>query len=187
MDPVTLGMAKADAKKKYAKPVRWTDGNTFRVQNRGSAYAVGFDEVAGLGYFATTGLYSSTNNTSLTTLTLPPSVSSGADVGKVVRFGANVYCIAKDSSGFVKVFRSAPAAPDVSWTAVLTTAGNDKIGPAFNKSTWSTGTNYLFHVEYGDPSGGPKGYRSADGTTWETVLTQDSSLRHYHAIAADPY
>ena len=172
----------------YGRAVKWTNAETFRVTSRGSAYAIGFDEVDGLGYFATTNLFTSTDNVSLTQRAMPTGVSTGANIGKVVRFGAHVYCLAKMDDNKNRIYRSTPPGADLSWTQVHETATSvgGVIGTAFNKSTWAS-NNYLYFVEYGDPASGPTAWRSADGATWQAVLGPVSGLRHFHAIAADPY
>lgn len=160
----------------------------FRAQARGSAYAIGVDSTDNVGWFATTGLFTSTDNVSLTSHALPADVASGAQVDRVVRFGSYVYCYAVNDANVAKVYRSQPpSAGTVSWTAVKSTAGNGVIGTALDCSSWSTGTNYLFVAEYADPSGGPSLYRSSDGSSWTSVLGPVSGLRHFHAVAADPY
>ena len=162
-----------------------TSGDAFRVMPRLSAYVIGVDTIAGLLYLNTTSLFTSTDNITLVTRTLPAGVAA-ADLSKVIRFGAKIYCTAKDTSGFVKIWQSDPPGTDTAWTAVHTTAATGNIGTAFNASAWGA-NDYIYCVEYGDPVGGPSIHRSADGTTWTTVLGPITGLRHFHAIAADPY
>lgn len=168
--------------------VRLTDPTAFRLQARGSAYAVGVDDVDGIGWFATSGLFTSTDNIALTSHALPADVSSGSQVARVVRFGASVYCYAVNDGGAARVYRSQPpSAGTVAWTAVKTTAGTGVLGQALDFSLWSDAGNYLFAAEYADPPGGPQVWRSSDGTTWASVLGPVSGLRHFHAVACDPY
>jgi hypothetical protein len=92
------------------------------------------------------------------------------------------------TSGVTAVHKSQPpSAGTVSWTSVLTMAGTGVIGTMLNATSWTTGTNYLFAGDYADPSGGPSLWRSANGTSWTKVLGPVAGLRHFHAVAGDPY
>lgn len=182
------GLTPKQAAKLYERRMMFDATATFQNQGRGAAFAIGVDEVDNLGWFSTTSLFSSTNNQSLTTQASPANVTA-TSMAAVVRFGANIYLQAIDStSGLSKIYRSIPpSAGTVSWTPVLSMAGTGTIGPMLSKSSWATGTNYLYAGDYGDPSGGPSLWRSADGTTWTKVLGPVAGLRHFHAVAADPY
>lgn len=124
--------------------------------------------------------------------TLPSDVTYD-NVYRIVRYGAYIYMLARATSdSLLKVYRATPVTRTDDWTdwsgPLLTlTSGSTGFGFSMEKSTWSSGTNYLYVSEYGDPSGGPKAYRSADGTSWTTILAADPTLRHYHHILPDPY
>lgn len=124
--------------------------------------------------------------------TLPTNVTNSTAT-RFVRFGAYLYLYAKDTTDNVmKVYRATPVARTADWadwsTALMsTTAGTAGFAGSMEKSTWATGTNYLFVAEYGDPTGGPALWRSPDGTTWTKVYSNDATMRHIHHVMADPY
>jgi len=111
---------------------------------------------------------------------------------KMLRFKASVYLLAKDSvSNITGVYRSPPivGAGDFAWEATpvkqLASAGATGFYTVLNADA-----DYLYLAEYGDPTGGPSAWRSADGTTWEQIYTevgQGTPQRHIHAITPDPY
>jgi len=76
----------------------------------------------------------------------------------------------------------------VTWTGPVLTAsaGANLAGPMFG----STSTALLL-AEQGDPTVAavPEAhiFRTTDGTTWTTALTVNSPMRHFHAVAGDPY
>jgi hypothetical protein len=115
---------------------------------------------------------------------LPPNTST---FGKVVRFKGNLYVMSKDAStGRFGVYRTPPAAGNTmySWSSALVTLAP---GASSLNTTMNADDSYLYLGEYGDPQGGPRILRSADGVDWEVVFGPDASLRHIHAVAPDPY
>ena len=117
---------------------------------------------------------------------LPPNTAY-ANFGKVVRFKGNLYVVSKDAStGLFGVYRTPPAAGNTlyGWSSALVTLPP---GASSLNTTMNADGSYLYLGEYGDPQGGPRILRSADGVNWEVVFGPDSSLRHIHAVAPDPY
>ena len=117
---------------------------------------------------------------------LPPNTSY-TTFGKVLRFKGNLYVVSKDAStGLTGVYRTPPAAGNTlyGWSSALVTLppGASSLGTTMNADG-----SYLYLGEYGDPQGGPRILRSADGVNWEVAFGPDSSLRHIHAVAPDPY
>ena len=115
---------------------------------------------------------------------LPPNTSG---IGKVVRFKGNLYVLSMDvSTERLGVYRSPPAAGNTpyDWSSPLVklSAGATSLNTNMNADD-----SYLYVGEYGDPVGGPRILRSADGVNWEIVYGPDPSVRHVHAVAPDPY
>ena len=116
---------------------------------------------------------------------LPPNTAY-TNFGKVVRFKDNLYVISKDvSTGRFGVYRTPPAPGNTlyTWSSALVTLGP---GASSLGTIMNADDSYLYLGEYGDPQGGPRILRSADGMNWEVVFA-NSSLRHIHAVAPDPY
>lgn len=111
-------------------------------------------------------------------------VGSDVDRMQVVRFKDYLYTVLRTSSdGLSKVFRTPPIDGAFTWsTALHTLSANAASYP----TCMDANADYLLLGEYGDPVGGPKIYRTADGTTYETVWT-GTGYRHVHAVAFDPY
>jgi hypothetical protein len=108
----------------------------------------------------------------------------GAGTGRALRFGNYIYLQGKDAAtGRCFVYRTPPAAGNTafSWQTVLKTYGTALGCPCMNADG-----SYIYCGEYGDPSGGPRLYRSADGVRWDVVFGP-SSYRHIHYVASDPY
>lgn len=138
--------------------------------------------------FNSTGLYQVTSATSgaWQSKGIPANTSATAKA-KVVRFGAKLYLLIRNTvSSRFEVYSMDPVAGGTAFTysAPLHTmvSGATIIGTVF-----TAGSQNLFLAEYGDPTGGPSIYRSANGTTWTTVLGPLAGVRHCHAVAEDPY
>lgn len=124
----------------------------------------------------------------------PPGCAVLSDLKKIVRFGAKIYAAYRDTSG-TAIGAVASATPGATINTAITfvkealtlTAGATLEGYSFAASAWASGTQYLYAAEYGDPTGGPSLWRSPDGTTWTSVYGPRADLRHFHAVAADPY
>jgi uncharacterized repeat protein (TIGR01451 family) len=117
---------------------------------------------------------------------LPPNTAY-TNFGKVVRFKGNLYVGSKDAStGLAGVYRTSPAAGNTlyGWSSALVTLPP---GASSLNTTMNADGSYLYLGEYGDPQGGPRILRSADGVNWEVVFGPDSSFRHIYAVAPDPY
>lgn len=140
-----------------------------------------------------TGFYASSDGGSTWTTSkgFPPNTTAGANVGKVIHFGTNIYTCAKDEvADRWKIYRATRSTDNtvLTWTAVhtMTAGATGTIGVNFNRSPFGAATSYLYLGDYGDPTGGPSIYRSIDGTTWTTEYT-NASIRHIHAVTEDPY
>lgn len=196
MDPVTLGMAKADAKKKYA-PRRTVAGtNQFNRSAGGSPYAIGVDPVTGRAYYMTSpvGLAWSDDAgaTKVTGKSAPVGVTDPLTIPQLVRFGDFLWLTAKDSADSrYKIYRSPiPTSGDFVWTAVHTmTAGAGGLGTCMD----SDGQR-LYVGEYGDPTGLRPIVWSIDladanaaGTNWAVRWQAAANTRHIHTVACDPY
>jgi hypothetical protein len=106
---------------------------------------------------------------------------------KLVYFKGNVYLQGLSSSVNKMGVWSAPPVDNpttFTWSARLLTGA---VGSSVIQCGLDTDGTYLYAAEYGDPTGGPSIYRSLDGTTWETVLTLASGVRHCHGVFPDPY
>lgn len=104
---------------------------------------------------------------------------------KVVRFGDYVYLYAADGTG-ATVFRALPTTGGtaLSWSArLLSTSSGTTAYPV----ALAADAVALYLGEYGDPVGGPKIYRSTDGTTWTATYVPGASARHVHGVFPDPY
>ncbi|WP_175317706.1 hypothetical protein [Pseudarthrobacter sp. C4D7] len=193
MDPVTLGMAKADVKKKYAPVVRLSSPQPQQATSQApSGRAI-------VGIFGSTllswssfGLSQSENSgTTWTSKALPadvPTSAATAGAGWVVLFKGNYYLQAKKTSdGLPGIFRAAPVtgATDFTWSTSLL---NGSTGSNIISTALAADANYIYWAEYGDPATGPSVWRSPDGTTWTKVLGPDTfAARHVHGIFPDPY
>ncbi|MCC6530919.1 MAG: hypothetical protein IT531_00080 [Burkholderiales bacterium] len=142
----------------------------------------------------TTDGWATTANFSVSTskgLPTTPNAVLYSGVVKIIRFGASLYLLSKDSvTNLYGVYRAAPASGNTafSWSAPLkqmTDASATALYPCF-----SADATYMYLAEYGDPTGGPTVWRSADGDTWTQIYTevgQGTPMRHAHAIAPDPH
>lgn len=113
---------------------------------------------------------------------------SAAGKAAAVRFKGLWYLQAvKTTDGLPSLFRAAPlsGAGNFSWSGPLITgvAGSNLFSCALDADE-----KYIYWGEYGDPVGGPALWRSANGTSWEKVISSGSGIgRHIHGVAADPY
>lgn len=121
--------------------------------------------------------------------TLPTGVTAG-NVSSIVEFGGQVYLEATDGTSF-GVWRAPQVAQGADWAGwsaklISLPAGSGALSHvSLTRSCWGTG-DVLLLATYGDPSGGPKLYRSTDGTTWNQVWSR-TGIRHIHHVEADPY
>lgn len=170
----------------------------FSRTNPGNVISVGFDSNAGRMY------YSNSNNlfwsddygaTISSAKSLPPGVTAGASVAKILRFGNFLWCVAPDAgdNNRHKVYRS---------SLPVGTANFAWSGALFTLTTGSTGfstavacdTQNMYVGEYADPSGQrPKAYKltlseaNGTGTDWTVMWQPTFNTRHIHTIAPDPY
>lgn len=126
-----------------------------------------------------------------TNKTVPTNMTSGT-MRKMLLFKGNNYLAAVDSvSASASIYQAAPQSGSTafSWTKVHTATGvGGHIGTGFNVVTDAGGADLaLVYVEYSDPAGGPQIWRSTNGTTWTSVLGPVSGMRHFHAVAQDPF
>lgn len=114
-----------------------------------------------------------------------PTGATRAEIGPFVRWGGYVYVARNNiAADAMEVYRALPVTGSTAYTWTLVhTAG---IGSRSWHTNLSGGTQYLYLAEYGDPTAGCKIYRTADGTTWETVYSH-ATARHWHAVIEDPY
>ena len=125
------------------------------------------------------------------TLPTSPNAVLYTAVTKLIRFGAHVYLLGKDSvTNLYGIYRSDPKAGSTAfvWSAPLHQFLSTAATALY--TVFSSGGGYLWLGEYGDPTGGPTVWRSSDGTTWTQIYTevgQGTPQRHMHAIAHDPY
>jgi Bacteriophage T4 gp9/10-like protein len=135
-------------------------------------------------------LRQSTDNgaTFSTNKTFPAGVTTAGGCTRMLRFGAYIYMLAKDTGDNIwKIYRATPQPGNTafSWSAAL-----HSMTDANSTSLWTSfsfDATYMYLSEYGDPTGGPRAWRSSDGTTWPLIYGADATLRHIHAIAPDPY
>lgn len=128
-----------------------------------------------------------TSGSAWTDKTLPSGVSGGAPAGfvKMVKFKGNYYMQAM-ASGVAGIYKAAPVANPgtFTWSSPVKTGVT---GATIIMTGLACDASYLYWVEYGDPSGGPNLYRSADGTTWTKPLGPVLGARHLHGVFPDPY
>lgn len=125
--------------------------------------------------------------------TLPAGVTAG-NVGTIIEFGSHVYLFATDGTSFGvwRATRVAQASDWSGWSSKLVSLPGGTLGFSYIslvRSYWTTG-NALFLMTYGDPKTTGTNdvgiWRSTDGTTWTRTYT-DSTIRHIHHVAPDPY
>lgn len=128
-----------------------------------------------------------------TNRSLPSGVTAG-NVATVVEFGAYVYLFGTDGTSFGvwRATRVAQAGDWTDWSAKLISLPIGTLGfshISLVRSYWTT-ENALFLMTYGDPKTTGINdvgiWRSTDGTTWTRTYT-DSTIRHIHHVAPDPY
>lgn len=163
----------------------------------------GFDPVRGNAYWYYSGGFERSAPTStnplngLSSIAFPGVITHSR--AKVVRHGAYIYVqgvTSTDGSTAPAIWRSDPNT--ISWTKV------HDLGPKSDiiQTAFTSDGTYLYVGEYtsstqgespagNGPTNGTKIYRSADGTTWTTVLTlptlSSGGVRHCHAVEVDPY
>lgn len=176
-----------------APSVAWTLADTFRAPSRLDATNIrivrGIDRVDGRLFVADTTsgfLRQSTDwgTTFSANKGFPPDVPA-ANFLAVLRFKAHLYAWCKDSvDGYYKVYRALPQAANIQFTWELvhtvTASGVTNFFTIFDADDTA-----VYLGEYGDPTGGPRLYRTTDGVTWETQ--GPFTTRHIHAISPDPY
>ena len=212
MDPVTLSMAKADARRQYSRrgdQVGVTSPEMFYAPSRIGASNYSFvclgvsPTTPGRMYFyrATSpgsivqsddyGATFSSSAATVTGKTLPSGVSAG-NIASVVEFGGYVYIYGTDGTSF-GAWRTPVVAQGSdfgAWSGKLFTmpSGTAALSHiSFFASNWGSG-DALYACAYGDPTptGRPVIKKSTDGTTWTTIWT-GSSVRHVHHMNWDPY
>jgi hypothetical protein len=109
---------------------------------------------------------------------------------QIVTFKGYHYLLArKTGETTLRVFRTPELAANAS-TAGWAWAEVHSLGADANGNGISTqlaaDADYLYVCSYADPTGGPKFWRSSNGTAFTLMLT-DATARHHHAIAVDPY
>lgn len=187
-------------------PASASDYQSSVLNHASSTYkCVGYDDVDGLAFIrddtggvlrqgsssdswaTTAGASWSTNKT----LPTSPNAVLYSSVVRMLRFKGKLYLLAKDSvTNLVGVYRCDPAAGNTafSWSTPV-----HQMLSTVASALWTcfhADADYLWLGEYGDPTGGPTVWRSADGTTWTQIYTevgQSPAMRHMHAIASDPY
>lgn len=123
--------------------------------------------------------------------TLPTGVTASG-VSRIVR-AANgyVYLLGLDTTDSrIKVWRAPHTAQGAvfAWSAALLTleAGTTGFDGSLDASSWGANERIVV-AEYGDPAGGPSVYVSSNGTSFARTYGPDSSIRHMHHIAVDPF
>ena len=114
-----------------------------------------------------------------------PTGTSWFNIVRVLTFKSNLYLMTViDASSRVGIYKATPTSGNnaLTWTLVLTATAGATTRPV----CMTYDATYIYYTDYGDPSGGPQVYRSADGDTWGSIATF-AGIRHAHAIAADPY
>lgn len=132
------------------------------------------------------GLRQSTNGLSFSAHKGMPAGVAWNDCFQIVTFKGNHYLLGRDAgANTVNIYRTAPADGDAAWawTKVLTLTQ----GTAGYSTSMSASSGSLIVGEYGDPSGGPSVWRTADGGTWNRTYGPDSGIRHIHAVEHDPF
>lgn len=117
--------------------------------------------------------------------TLPANVTA-ANIIKILRFKGDLYLLAgATDTGLPGVYRATPQAGNTafSWSGPLFTLPADASALS---TCFSADDTHMLLAEYGDPAGGPRMHRTADGTTWGIVFGPDATLRHMHAVTPDP-
>ncbi|MGK9270515.1 hypothetical protein KXR83_05880 [Williamsia muralis] len=121
--------------------------------------------------------------------TLPSGVSaSNLGLAKMVFFKGNFYLQAMAGGTTPSIYRAAPIANPgtFTWSSALATITES--GASIITSGLATDGDYLYWCSYGDPVGGPRVLRSADGTTWTTTLGPGTfAARHCHGVFPDPF
>lgn len=179
---------KDDCDPRYGRVVI-SNNDAWNVSTILSYDCVGIDAVDGTSFFVgNSDIWQSTDyGTTLSTgKGLPANVPVGnlAFCRKIVRFGANLYLLAKNTGGNQAIYKTPTASGNnpFTWTEVVVGGAGDTLGPCLNADT-----SYVYFAEYGDPAGGPRLRRSSDGTTWSTVFGPVAALRHFHCVKPDPY
>ena len=106
---------------------------------------------------------------------------------KIIRFKEFLYAQCFNSvTGKWGVYRTLPKPNNVAfeWSTALIEFDN---GATDITTAFNCDSDYMYLGEYGDPVGGPVVRRSEDGLNWETIISADATIRHIHAISADPY
>lgn len=165
---------------------RWPTPTVF------SAQCCGIDATNGQMLFTTSAgggsgqlLSSSDFGTTMSADRIPPA-SNWNDRKKIVYFKGKLYLLVMVGS-VMTVWETTPnyaGGATWSWTQRFTAVAGANDALSTNLSTDGA---FLYLGEYGDPAGGPQIYRSADGTTWTSVLGPLSGNRHCHAVEPDPY
>lgn len=190
----------------FAKPVTPTSSQTFgRVQSSltstaGTRVVIGIDGTTDAGAIwmkdTTNGILVQSDNGGTSqgvNKTLPTGVTVSGGLSRIVRspINGNVYMLAKDTADSLWKVYSAPYTAQTAaftWSAALLTLTSGAVGfeGSLDASQWGAG-DVIMVAEYGDPTGGPKIYRSTNGTSFSTVYGADATMRHIHHVSADPF
>jgi hypothetical protein len=120
---------------------------------------------------------------------LPTDVPWGQCYNMVTFNGYHYLLARKTAETTLRIWRTPVVALGASptgwvWTEVHS-LGADANGNGISTQL-AVDSTYLYVCSYADPTGGPKFWRSSNGTTFNLMLT-DAGARHHHAVAVDPY
>lgn len=187
MDPVTLGMAKADARKRFTTKTLIGGTTPPMAKASGSArQAKGYDLVDHIVWGVSTVFgFSLDHGAAWTDCNVPANVSA-ANIVKVLRAGGWIWLGAKDNSdNRFKVWRAAPSLTGVyTWSAPLLTMS---LNGGLFACTLDGDDSYVYAADYANPSPSAKVYRAPTATGVFEDVTPPGIVRHVHAIKPDPY
>lgn len=126
--------------------------------------------------------------------TLPPGTTAD-NATRLAMFNGMLYCAGRSgATASLAVYVSPPAPGDAPYAWSQTPLTTQAATSAKSGTQLTHDNQHLYVGEYGDPPNGPNLYRSADGTSWETVFSKSDQIaligrtaRHIHAVAVDPY
>lgn len=181
--PVELRPKTLDSSAPFLKPGKLHTSDNYDMRGYDATVVKVFahDLVNDTVHMSTAG-YTTTFDTGKT---LPATLNTSKKY-KILRFKGNWYLGGESTTGKITVWRSPVVGDgvDFTWSAPLFEGqtGTYLMTPAFNADS-----SYMYLCEYGLSLGStPRLFRSADGNTWETMLTE-TGTRHFHAVNADPY
>jgi hypothetical protein len=176
----------------YTPQTKYTSTQPFQdltlSQNVGTRQLIGIDTTANALYLKDTTnsplVMSTDNGATWSNHKGWPTGVDQSNAVRIIRFGAYLYLYGGSGTG--AVYRALPTPGDtaLSWSAAVFTPSAG-VTP-FPMSLGADDT-YLYFCEYGDPTAGPRIWRTSDGTTWTVCRAADSTLRHAHHINPDPY